>query len=55
MAHGRILSQTQADICIHTIIDASFSRFRVASLLHRNGILKRNGHSPRMLLQAIFG
>ncbi len=54
MEHTSIASQTQADICIHGKIDAFFNRFRIGTLLHRNGIRKRNGHSPRILLQSIF-
>ena len=54
MDHTSIASQTQADICIHSKIDAFFNRFRMGTLLHRSGIRKRNGHSPRILLQSIF-
>jgi hypothetical protein len=54
MLHNRIPSQTQDDICIRGKIDDFFDRFHLGTALHRNGIRKRNGHSPRALLQAIF-
>ena len=50
MHRTSIASQTQADICIHGKIDAFFNRFRMGAVLHRNGIRKRNGHSPKILL-----
>jgi len=55
MPHTSFPSQTQPDILIQGKIDDFFNRFRIATLLHRHGIRKRNGHSPRTLVQAIFG
>ena len=54
MSHSKIASQIQDDICIHGKIDDFFKRMRIGTLLHRNGIRKRNGHSPWVLLQCIF-
>jgi hypothetical protein len=54
MLHTKKASQTQDDICIQGKIDDFFKRFRMGTLLHRNGIRKRNGHSPIALLHSIF-
>ena len=54
MLHSKKASQIQDDIRIHGKIDDFFKRFRMGTLLHRNGIRKRNGHSPMILLNAIF-
>ena len=54
MIHSSIDPQTQANICILGKIDDFFSRFNIASSMHRCGIRKRRGHSVRSLIRTIF-
>ena len=47
-------TQKQPDICILGKIDDFFKQFNIATNLHRCGIRKRQGHSVRSLIMAIF-
>lgn len=54
MIHTSIEPQTQDDMRILDKIDDFFSRFNIASTLHRCGIRKCRGHSVRSLMKTIF-
>lgn len=54
MTHTNIDAKTQADIQILGKIDDFFSKFCIATFLHRCGVRKRHGHSVRSLIMAIF-
>ena len=47
-------TQKQPDICILGKIDDFCKQFKIATNLHRCGIRKRQGHSVRSLIMAIF-
>jgi hypothetical protein len=54
MDHTNIASQSQVQIHVQSKIDDFFSRFKIASLMHRCGVRKHHGHSVRSLTKAIF-
>ncbi|MBU1387203.1 MAG: transposase [Proteobacteria bacterium] len=54
MIHNNIDAKIQADIQIQGKIDNFFSKFSVATLLHKCGVKKRHGHSVRLLIMTIF-
>jgi hypothetical protein len=54
MIHTKIDKETQADIKIYGKIDGFFTQFKIATSLHQWGIRKRQGHSVRTLILAIF-
>jgi hypothetical protein len=54
MDHTNITSQSQAHVDIQSKIDDFFSRFKIATLMHRCGVRKHHGHSVRSLTKAIF-
>lgn len=54
MDHTKIVSQSQSHIHVQSKIDDFFSRFKIATLMHRCGIRKHHGHSVRSLTEAIF-
>jgi len=54
MIHTNIETKTQTDIQILGKIDDFFSKFSIATSLHRCGVRKRHGYSVRSLIMAIF-
>lgn len=54
MAFYNIEEKRQADIYIHGKIDHFFKRFKIVSKMHRSGIRKSRGHSPKTLIMSIF-
>ena len=54
MDHISIASQSQAHVQVQSKIDDFFSRFRIATLMHRCGVRKHHGHSVRSLTKTIF-
>ena len=54
MDHNSIASQSQAHIHVQNKIDDFFTRFKIATLMHRCGVRKHHGHSVRSLTKAIF-
>jgi hypothetical protein len=54
MDHISIASQSQDPVHVKSKIDDFFSRFKIATLMHRCGMRKHHGHSIRSLTQAIF-
>ena len=54
MDHNSIASQSQPRVDVQSKIDDFFSRFKIASLMHKCGVRKHHGHSVRSLTKAIF-
>ena len=54
MDHNSIAYQSQPHVDVQSKIDDFFSRFKIASLMHKCGVRKHHGHSVRSLTKAIF-
>jgi len=54
MDHTSVASQSQAHIDVQSKTDDFFSRFKIATLMHRCGVRKHHGHNVRSLTKAIF-
>jgi hypothetical protein len=54
MDHISIASPAQDPVHVQGKIDDFFSRFKIATLMHRCGMRKHHGHSVRSLTKAIF-